>query len=85
MRTFALFVALLAFALLLAAALTYPAWLLVGTVSVEPVHRVMNRLAMLVALVGLVLLARRLGLSNRAAHAACRRGSAVPRTRCSAR
>ena len=67
MRTFALFVALLALALLLAAALTYPAWLLVGTVSVEPVHRVMNRLAMLIALVGLVVLTRRLGLSNRAA------------------
>jgi len=66
-RTFVLFVALLALALLLAAALTYPAWLLVGTVSVEPVHRVMNRLAMLIALVGLVLLTRRLGLSNRAA------------------
>ncbi len=67
MRTFALFVALLALALLLAAALTYPAWLLVGTVSVEPVHRVMNRLAMLIALIGLVVLTRRLGLSNRAA------------------
>jgi membrane protease YdiL (CAAX protease family) len=66
-RTFALFVALLAFALILAAALTYPAWLLVGTVSVEPVHRVMNRLAMLIAVVGLVVLTRRLGLSNRAA------------------
>lgn len=67
MRTFALFVALLALALLAAAALTYPAWLLVGTVSVEPVHRVMNRLAMLIALVGLVVLTRRLGLSSRAA------------------
>ncbi|HEY7640894.1 MAG TPA: CPBP family intramembrane glutamic endopeptidase [Steroidobacteraceae bacterium] len=67
MRTFALFVALLAGALLLAAALTYPAWLLVGTVSVEPVHRVMNRLAMLLALVGLVVLTRRLGLASRAA------------------
>jgi membrane protease YdiL (CAAX protease family) len=66
-RTFALFVALLAGALLLAAALTYPAWLLVGTVSVEPVHRVMNRLAMLIALVGLIVLTRRLGLANRAA------------------
>jgi uncharacterized protein len=66
-RTFALFVALLAGALLLAAALTYPAWLLVGTISVEPVHRVMNRLAMLLALIGLVVLTRRLGLSNRAA------------------
>lgn len=67
MRTFALFVALLAGSLLLAAAFTYPAWLLVGTVSVEPVHRVMNRLAMLFALVGLIVLTRRLGLANRAA------------------
>ena len=66
-RTFALFVVLLAGALLLAAALTYPAWLLVGTVSVEPVHRVMNRLAMLIALVGLIVLTRRLGLGNRTA------------------
>lgn len=67
MRNFVLFVALLAGALLLAAALTYPAWLLVGTISIEPVHRVMNRLAMLIALIGLVLLTRRLGLANRAA------------------
>lgn len=67
MRTFALFVALLAAALIAAAALTYPAWLLVGTVSVEPVHRVMNRLAMLIALVGLVVLTRRLRLSHRSA------------------
>lgn len=67
MRVFALFVALLAGALALAAALTYPAWLLVGTLSVEPVHRVMNRVAMLIALVGLIVLTRRLGLSNREA------------------
>lgn len=67
MRNFAVFVALLAGSLLLAAALTYPAWLLVATVSVEPVHRVMNRLAMLIALIGLIALTRRLGLSNRAA------------------
>jgi membrane protease YdiL (CAAX protease family) len=66
-RTFALFVALLAAALIAAATLTYPAWLLVGTVSVEPVHRVMNRLAMLIALVGLVVLTRRLRLSHRSA------------------
>lgn len=67
MRSFALFVVLMAASLLLAAALTYPAWLLVGTVSVEPVHRVMNRLAMLIALAGLIVLTRRLGLSSRAA------------------
>jgi hypothetical protein len=65
MRTFFIFVALLAGSLIVAAALTYPAWLLVGTISVEPVHRVMNRLAMLFALIGLIVLTRRLGLSNR--------------------
>ncbi len=65
MRSFILFVALLAGSLVLAAALTYPAWLLVGIVSVEPVHRVMNRVAMLIALIGLVVLTRKLGLSNR--------------------
>lgn len=67
MRAFALFVALLAGSLVLAAALTYPAWLLVGLVSIEPVHRVMNRVAMLIALVGLIVLTRRLGLSSREA------------------
>jgi membrane protease YdiL (CAAX protease family) len=65
MRAFLLFVALLAAALVVASALTYPAWLLVATVSVEPVHRVMNRLAMLFALIGLVFLTRKLGLSDR--------------------
>jgi membrane protease YdiL (CAAX protease family) len=63
-RTFALFVALLAASLIVAAALTYPVWLLVGAVSVEPVHRVMNRLAMLIALIGLIVLTRRLRLSH---------------------
>lgn len=67
MRTFILFVVLLVAALVLAAAIAYPAWLLVGTISVEPLHRVMNRVAMLIGLLGLVLLTRRLGLANRAA------------------
>jgi uncharacterized protein len=67
MRAFLLFVALLGGALVVAAVLTYPAWLLVSMVSVEPVHRVMNRVAMLIALFGLVYLTRRLGLSDRAA------------------
>lgn len=65
MRIFLLFAALLAGALIVASALTYPAWLLVSTISVEPVHRVMNRVAMLLALIGLVVLTRRLGLSDR--------------------
>jgi membrane protease YdiL (CAAX protease family) len=65
MRNFVLFVTLIALALIAAAALAYPAWLLVSVVSVEPVHRVMDRLAMLFALGGLVALTRRLGLTDR--------------------
>ena len=65
MRSFLLFLVLLAAALIVASALTYPAWLLVATISVEPVHRVMNRLAMLFALIGLIYLTRRLELSDR--------------------
>lgn len=65
MRSFALFVALLVGALLVAAVLTYPAWWLVSLISIEPVHRVMHRIAMLIALVGLVVLTRRLGLANK--------------------
>jgi membrane protease YdiL (CAAX protease family) len=65
MRSFGWFVALLAGALLVAAVLTYPAWWLVSLVSIEPVHRVMHRIAMLIALVGLVVLTRRLGLSSK--------------------
>jgi len=65
MRIFLLFVALLAGSLVCAAALTYPAWLLVSLVFIEPVHRVMHRVAMLLALIGLVVLTRKLGLSNR--------------------
>lgn len=67
MRAFALFVALLAGALLVAAVFTYPVWWLVSLVSIEPVHRVMHRIAMLVALIALVVLTRRLGLSNKEA------------------
>lgn len=65
MRSFALFVALLAGSLLVAAVLTYPAWWLVSLISIEPVHRVMHRIAMLLALIGLVVLTRRLGLSDK--------------------
>jgi uncharacterized protein len=67
MRSFALFVALLVGALLIAAVLTSPAWWLVSLISLEPVHRVMHRIAMLIALIGLVVLTRRLGLSNKEA------------------
>jgi uncharacterized protein len=63
MRVFLTFVLLLAGALVAAAALTYPAWLLVETISDQPVHRVMHRLAMLFALVGLIWLVRRRNLA----------------------
>lgn len=76
MRSFALFVALLAGSLLVAAVFTYPAWWLVSLISVEPVHRVMHRIAMLIALIGLVVLTRRLGLSNKEAM-----GYGLPRRR----
>lgn len=65
MRAFALFVALMVGSLILAAALTYPAWWLVSLISIEPVHRVMHRIAMLLALIGLVTLTRRLGLNDK--------------------
>lgn len=67
MRAFLLFLALLAVALVAAAIVAYPAWLAVGLISVEPIHRVMQRLAMLCALVGLIFLLRREGLANRQA------------------
>src|SRR5262245_28107786 len=76
MRSFALFLALLAASLLVAAALTYPAWLAVGLISVEPIHRVMHRVAMLIALIGLVVLTRKLGLLGREAL-----GYGLPRNR----
>jgi uncharacterized protein len=65
MRSFLLFVALFAAALLLASALAYPAWELVSAVSVQPLHRVRDRVAMLIALIGLIVLTRKLGLSDR--------------------
>lgn len=55
----------LAGALLAAAVLTYPAWLLVELVDHQPVHRVMHRLAMLAALMGFVYLWRRYELANK--------------------
>jgi membrane protease YdiL (CAAX protease family) len=67
MRSFLKFVVLLLAALLAAAAVTYPAWLAVKLVSDQPVHRVMHRLAMLFALLGLLWLVHREQLGYRAA------------------
>ena len=59
---FFLFVALLASSLLAAAVLATPVFHLLG---VFPIHRVFNRIAMLVFLAGAVLLLRRLALADR--------------------
>lgn len=67
MRAFLAFLALLLAALLAAALLTYPAWRIVEAFGDQPVHRVMHRLAMLFALLGLLWLVRRQRLGYRAA------------------
>lgn len=67
MRSFAAVFALLAASLLAAAVLAYPAWLLVGMISDQPIHRVMHRVAMLCALFGLIWLFRRWAMTDRQA------------------
>lgn len=65
MRAFFYLLLALALSLTLAAAITYPAWLLVGLVAEPPFHRVMHRMAMLVGVCILVFLSRRLGVADR--------------------
>jgi uncharacterized protein len=67
MRSFSLLVLFLALALVAAAALAYPAWWLVGLVSDQPIHRVMHRIAMLVAFIGLIWIFRRWQVANKSA------------------
>jgi CAAX protease family protein len=67
MRSFAIFLGLIALALAAIAALGFPAWLLTQSLGLEfKFHRVASRIAMLVLLVGFVLLARRLKVADRA-------------------
>lgn len=65
MRAFGVFLLVLAGALFAAAVLVYPAWLLVGLIDQQPIHRVMHRLAMLAALGGFVYLWRRYELADK--------------------
>lgn len=66
MRSFAIFLGLIALALAGIAALAYPAWLLTQSMGFEfKFHRVASRIAMLVLLVGFVLAARRLKVADR--------------------
>jgi len=68
MRAFALFIALMAAAVVGGALLAYPAYSPAHELGADwPFHRVANRLAMLALLVGLLWMLRRLKLANRAA------------------
>jgi membrane protease YdiL (CAAX protease family) len=66
MRTFAIFLGLIALALAGIALFTYPAWLLLQSSGLEvKFHRVASRIAMLTFLVGFLLVARRLKVTDR--------------------
>jgi uncharacterized protein len=65
MRTFLIFLGLFAVAAAISGLITYPAWSLLQTFADVPVHRVMNRIGMLVLAVTTILFLRRQGLANR--------------------
>jgi membrane protease YdiL (CAAX protease family) len=67
MRALSYFAGLFAVALGLVAVATWPAWLLVNHFAHVPFHRVGNRIAMLGLAIGLLVVARRLAVNNRAA------------------
>lgn len=66
MRAFAVFLGLLAVAFGVVALLAYPAWLLLHPHFDFPFHRIGERVGMLALLGGLVLVARLLGLTDKA-------------------
>jgi membrane protease YdiL (CAAX protease family) len=66
MRALAWFLGLFALALAAAALLAWPAWTLLHPHFDFPFHRIAERIGMLALLAGFLLLARRLGLADRA-------------------
>ncbi len=75
MRSFAIFLALIALALAGIALFTYPAWLATQSLGLDfKFHRIASRIAMLTFFAGFVLVARRLGVADRASL-----GFALPR------
>jgi membrane protease YdiL (CAAX protease family) len=66
MRSFAIFLGLIAFGLAGIALFAYPAWELCQALGLDfKFHRVASRIAMLTLLVGFVFVARRLGVADR--------------------
>jgi membrane protease YdiL (CAAX protease family) len=66
MRTFSIFLALFALAALVSGLLTYPAWALIQNFADVPIHRVLNRIGMLVIAIATVMFLRRMRLANKA-------------------
>ena len=75
MRTFSIFLGLFALAAVISGLLTYPAWSVVQTLADVPIHRVLNRIGMLVIAIATVIFLRRMGMANKATM-----GYAVPRS-----
>jgi membrane protease YdiL (CAAX protease family) len=67
MRAFSWFLAMIVAALASIALFTYPAWLLLHPYFDFPFHRIGDRIGMLALFLGLILVARRLKLADRAA------------------
>jgi membrane protease YdiL (CAAX protease family) len=66
MRAFALFFGLMLAALASVAVLTYPAWLLLHPYLEIPFHRLGDRIGLVVLVIGFILVARRIGLADKA-------------------
>jgi uncharacterized protein len=65
MRAFVLFFGLMIAALVSIAVFTYPAWLLLHPHFDFPFHRIGERIGMLALVIGFILVARRVGLSDK--------------------
>lgn len=74
MRTFAVFLLLFALAAVVSGLLTYPVWAALQTFADVPIHRVMNRIGMLILAIATVMFLRQRGLADRASL-----GYALPR------
>jgi CAAX protease family protein len=66
MRAFALFFGLMLAALASVAVFTYPAWLLLHPYFEFPFHRLGDRIGLVVLVIGFILVARRIGLADKA-------------------